>query len=186
MSQTKSMILAALFAALTAVGALIRIPTPISSFTLQVLFVAMSGVLLGRKWGFLSQAAYILLGLVGLPVFVSGGGFGALLQPTFGFLLGMAAMSYLVGYIVERRGAKAFTVLWACALGLIPLYAIGLPYMHLILTVYMKLGQSIWDTVWGGMMIFLPWDALKIAVTALLCAKLYPLLHRSAAVSPSL
>ena len=44
----------------------------------------MSGVLLGSKWGFLSQAAYILLGLVGLPVFVSGGGLGALLQPTFG------------------------------------------------------------------------------------------------------
>ena len=58
--------------------------------------------------------------------------------------------------------------------------------MHLILTVYMKLGQTIWDTVWGGMIIFLPWDALKIVVTALLCAKLYPLLHRSAAVSPSL
>ena len=160
MSQTKSMILAALFAALTAVGALIRIPTPISSFTLQVLFVAMSGVLLGRKWGFLSQAAYILLGLVGLPVFVSGGGLSALLQPTFGFLLGMAAMSYLVGYIVERRGAKAFTVLWACALGLIPLYAIGLSHIHLILTGYMKLGQTIWVTGWGGKGVFLAWGGL--------------------------
>ena len=40
MSRTRSMVLAALFAALTAVGALIRIPTPVSSFTLQVLFVA--------------------------------------------------------------------------------------------------------------------------------------------------
>lgn len=181
MSQTKSMILAALFAALTAVGALIRIPTPISSFSLQVLFVAMSGVLLGSKWGLLSQLTYILLGLVGLPIFVSGGGPGAMLQPTFGFLLGMAAMSWLVGFIIERRGAKFFTICWACALGLIPLYAIGLPYMHVILTVYMKLGQTIWDTVWGGMMIFLPWDALKIVVTAALCVKLYPALRRRTA-----
>lgn len=181
MSQTKSMILAALFAALTAVGALIRIPTPISSFSLQVLFVAMSGVLLGSKWGLLSQLTYILLGLVGLPIFVSGGGPGAMLQPTFGFLLGMAAMSWLVGFIIERRGAKFFTICWACALGLIPLYAIGLPYMHVILAVYMKLGQTIWDTVWGGMIIFLPWDALKIAVTAALCVKLYPALRRRTA-----
>lgn len=181
MSQTKSMILAALFAALTAVGALIRIPTPISSFSLQVLFVAMSGVLLGSMWGLLSQLTYILLGLVGLPIFVSGGGPGAMLQPTFGFLLGMAAMSWLVGFIIERRGAKFFTICWACALGLIPLYAIGLPYMHAILTVYMKLGQTIWDTVWGGMIIFLPWDALKIAVTAALCVKLYPALRRRTA-----
>ena len=181
MSQTKSMILAALFAALTAVGALIRIPTPISSFSPQVLFVAMSGVLLGSKWGLLSQLTYILLGLVGLPIFVSGGGPGAMLQPTFGFLLGMAAMSWLVGFIIERRGANFFTICWACALGLIPLYAIGLPYMHVILTVYMKLGQTIWDTVWGGMIIFLPWDALKIAVTAALCVKLYPALRRRTA-----
>ena len=181
MSQTKSMILAALFAALTAVGALIRIPTPISSFSLQVLFVAMSGVLLGSKWGLLSQLTYILLGLVGLPIFVSGGGPGAMLQPTFGFLLGMAAMSWLVGFIIERRGAKFSTICWACALGLIPLYAIGLPYMHVILTVYMKLGQTIWDTVRGGMIIFLPWDALKIAVTAALCVKLYPALRRRTA-----
>ena len=181
MSQTKSMILAALFAALTAVGALIRIPTPISSFSLQVLFVAMSGVLLGSKWGLLSQLTYILLGLVGLPIFVSGGGPGAMLQPTFGFLLGMAAMSWLVGFIIERRGAKFFTICWACALGLIPLYAIGLPYMHAILTVYMKLGQTIWDTVRGGMIIFLPWDALKIVVTAALCVKLYPALRRRTA-----
>ena len=181
MSQTKSMILAALLAALTAVGALIRIPTPISSFSLQVLFVAMSGVLLGSKWGLLSQLTYILLGLVGLPIFVSGGGPGAMLQPTFGFLLGMAAMSWLVGFIIERRAAKFFTICWACALGLIPLYAIGLPYMHVILTVYMKLGQTIWDTVWGGMIIFLPWDALKIVVTAALCVKLYPALRRRTA-----
>lgn len=181
MSQTKSMILAALFAALTAVGALIRIPTPISSFSLQVLFVAMSGVLLGSKWGLLSQLTYILLGLVGLPIFVSGGGPGAMLQPTFGFLLGMAAMSWLVGFIIERRGAKFSTICWACALGLIPLYAIGLPYMHVILTVYMKLGQTIWDTVCGGMIIFLPWDALKIVVTAALCVKLYPALRRRTA-----
>ena len=47
MSRTRSMVLAALFAALTAVGALIRIPTPVSSFTLQVLFVALSGAILG-------------------------------------------------------------------------------------------------------------------------------------------
>lgn len=180
MSKTKSMILAALFAALTAVGALIRIPTPISSFTLQVLFVAMSGVLLGSKWGLLSQLTYILLGLVGLPVFVSGGGLSALLRPTFGFLLGMAAMSCLVGFIVERRGAKFSTICWACALGLVPLYAIGLPYMHLILTVYLHVGQTIWDTVWGGMLIFLPWDILKIVITAALCVKLYPALRRQA------
>ena len=87
MRKTTSMILAALFAALTAVGALIRIPTPVSSFTLQVLFTAMAGILLGKKWGAASQAVYVLLGLTGLPIFTSGGGPGAFLQPSGGFLV---------------------------------------------------------------------------------------------------
>ena len=87
MHRTKSMILAALFAALTAVGAFLRIPTPVSSFTLQIMFTAMAGVLLGRKWGAVSQAVYVLLGLLGLPVFTNGGGLGVVLQPTFGFCL---------------------------------------------------------------------------------------------------
>mgnify|MGYP002514908971 CR=1 FL=1 len=74
MKQTRSMILAALFAALTAVGAFIRIPTPVSAFTLQVFFAAMAGALLGRKWGMASQLIYVALGLLGLPIFTSGGG----------------------------------------------------------------------------------------------------------------
>ena len=57
--------------------------------TLQYLFTAMAGLLLGRRWGALSQAVYVLLGLVGLPIFTMGGGFGYVFQPTFGFLLGL-------------------------------------------------------------------------------------------------
>lgn len=181
MKKTKAMILAALFAALTAVGAFIKIPTPISSFTLQILFTSMAGVLLGWKWGAASQAVYVLLGLVGLPVFTSGGGLSAVFTPTFGFLLGMIPMAALIGWIVEKKGAGFRTICLACLAGLMVLYVIGLPYMHLILTVYLQKEWTIWQTVKGGMLIFLPWDLLKILVTALLCVKIYPALHRSSA-----
>ena len=59
--KTRTLILTALFAALTAIGAFLRIPTPISSFTLQVFFTSMAGVLLGAKYGALSQAIYVRL-----------------------------------------------------------------------------------------------------------------------------
>ena len=73
-NKTRMMILAALFAALTAVGAFIRFPLGTMSVTLQFMFTAMAGVLLGAKWGAVSQAVYVVLGLVGLPVFTMVGG----------------------------------------------------------------------------------------------------------------
>ena len=48
-AKTRMLLLTALFAALTAIGAFLKIPTPWSSFTLQVFFVCMAGVLLGPK-----------------------------------------------------------------------------------------------------------------------------------------
>ena len=83
--KTRDIVLTALFAALTAIGAFIRIPTPWSSFTLEIFFVCMAGILLGAKLGALSQAIYIALGLIGLPNFTSGGGPGYEFQPTFGY-----------------------------------------------------------------------------------------------------
>ena len=65
-SKTRSLILAALFAALTAIGAFLKIPLGALSLTLQFLFTAMAGVLLGPRWGAASQAVYVALGLAGL------------------------------------------------------------------------------------------------------------------------
>ena len=166
MKQTKLLILSALFAVLTALGSVIRIPTPVSSFTLQIFFCAMSGLLLGSRWGVVSQIVYLLLGLAGLPVFATGGGFGVFLAPTGGFLLGLLPMAWITGKV---RGEFR-----ACLLGLGALYAIGLPYMHLIVTVYLQRPWSIWQTVLWGMVIFLPWDLLKMAVAAWLCRKIRP------------
>ena len=179
MRKTTAMILSALFAALTAVGAFVRIPTPVSSFTLQILFTAMAGVLLGPKWGATSQAVYVLLGLVGLPIFTSGGGVGALLRPTGGFLFGMIAMAWVTGYAVKKYGCGFWKICLACTLGLLALYAVGLPYMHLILTVYLRQDWSVGQTVFSGMVLFLPWDALKTVVAALLCTRLYPVIYRN-------
>ena len=77
--SARKLVYTALLAALTAVGAFIRIPIGISVITLQFLFTAMAGVLLGPGGGALSQGVYVALGLVGLPIFTAGGGFGYVL-----------------------------------------------------------------------------------------------------------
>ena len=98
------MVLASLFAALTAVCAWLSIPIPPVAFTLQTFGLLLTLGVLGGKWGSISILLYLLLGLVGLPVF-SGFRFGAaaLLDATGGFLWGFAAGALVYG-LLERFG----------------------------------------------------------------------------------
>lgn len=171
--SARKLVYTALFAVLTAVGAFLRIPLGVSSITLQFLFTAMAGVLLGPACGALSQGVYVALGLIGLPIFTAGGGFGYVLQPTFGFLLGLIPAAAIIGAI-SRRSSSPLRLALACLAGLAALYAVGVPYMALILNGYMGKGMSVSGLLWAGMIPFLPGDAIKIAVTALFC----PLLRK--------
>lgn len=168
--KTRTLILTALFAALTAVGAFLKIPFPLAAITLQFFFTAMAGTLLGKKYGALSQAVYVLLGLVGVPIFALGGGFSYIFQPTFGFLLGLIPAAWVIGSIAKRPLTFWRSVI-AMLAGLAVLYAIGVPYMALIANGYLGKGLTFWQVLKNGMLIYLPGDLLKIAAgSALSCA----------------
>lgn len=177
-SNIRSMTLAALFAALTAIGAFIQIPLGFTSITLQVMFSCLAGILLGARWGAISQAVYVVLGLVGLPVFTQGGGLGYLLQPSMGFLFGLILLSWLVGRLTSRDCSPLRVVL-ACIAGELAMYAVALPYMYAVLDLYLGMERSFPEVVWGGMVLFLPGDAVKIAVTALVSGPLLKAVRRT-------
>lgn len=164
-TNTKMLAQAAVMAALTAVGAFIRFPLGAMSFTLQDMFTVLAGVLLGWKWGAASQAVYVALGLLGLPIFTQGGGLGYVFQPSFGFLLGIIPAAALTGYLAGEKG-ELKKVVPACIAGLAVMYLIGVPYMGMILNLYMNKGLSVWTIVKTGLLIYLPGDALKVAVVA--------------------
>ncbi len=166
--KTRTMILCALFAALTAVGAFFKIPFALAAISLQFLFTAMAGVLLGAGYGALSQAVYVLIGLVGVPIFALGGGFSYIFQPTFGFLLGLIPCAFVIGKLAKRPLTFWRTALSMLA-GLAVLYAIGVPYMALIANGYLGKGLTFWQVIRSGMLIYLPGDLLKITVGSLLC-----------------
>ena len=180
--KTKDMILVALFAALTAVGAFIRIPFAVSTITLQLLFTALAGVLLGARCGALSQAVYVLLGLAGAPVFASGGGPQYVLHPTFGFVLGLIPTAYIIGRLTERD-ASPRRIASACLAGFAALYLIGVPYMGVICNAYLGRGLTVWQILKSGMLIYLPGDCLKVAACALLAPQLTRALARAGAGS---
>ena len=83
--KTRRMVLCGLFSALIAIGAFLQVPVPFMDyFTLQFLFVTLAGMLLGSRFGSVSVEVYVLVGMVGIPVFAAGGGFQYLFRPSFG------------------------------------------------------------------------------------------------------
>lgn len=165
--KIRTMTRVALFAALTAVGAFIRIPLGYSSITLQTFFTAMAGCVLGPWYGALSQLVYVALGLVGLPIFTQGGGIGYLMQPTCGFLIGLIPAAWVIGRIAGRK-PEPKQIVPACLLGYGVLYAIGMPYMALILNTFLGKGMGFSAIMWAGMIPFLPGDMIKILCITLL------------------
>lgn len=177
-TEIRSMVLAALFAALTAIGAFIQVPLGFTSITLQVLFTCLAGVLLGPKWGAISQIVYVVLGLVGLPVFTQGGGLGYLVKPSMGFLFGLILLAWAVG-MLTRTSRSPLRVVLACVVGEVAMYAVALPYMYAVLNVYMGMVKSMTDVIYGGMLVYLPGDAVKIAVTVLVSGPLLKAIKRA-------
>lgn len=163
--KTKYLTRCALFAALTAAGAFVRVPVGGLIYTLQLLFTLLSGALLGAKHGALSQLLYVALGLCGLPVFGGGGGVTYLLQPTCGFVLALPLCAWLVGQLRGR-------LVPACLMGTAAVYAAGLLYMALIFNVYLGRELGLWPLAAAYVLPYLPGDALKLCVCVLLCRRL--------------
>ena len=101
-NKTKNLAYCALFTALIAVGAFIRVPVPVVPFTLQYLFTMLAGLLLGPRLGTIAVGTYVLLGLVGLPIFTQGGGFWYVFQPSFGYLIGFCVGTFVTGWLAQR------------------------------------------------------------------------------------
>ena len=174
--RATDIVMIALFAALTAVGAFIKIPIPYVPLTLQTLMVMFAGLVLGSRRGALSQILYLVIGLIGLPIFAQGGGPGYILQPSFGFLVGFIAGAYIIGKIVEKEPVPKFPrVLTALLLGQAAIYLIGISYLYFIFNFIIHKPMSLTATLAIGLFAFIPGDIIK---TILAAAVLVPIRRR--------
>jgi biotin transport system substrate-specific component len=168
------LILCALFTALIAIGALIRIPVPPVPFTLQILFVMLAGLLLGSKRGATSVLTYIIIGLVGVPVFAGGGGIGYVLVPSFGYVIGFVFGAYTIGKIAEKSRLTYVNLLMACFAGMLIIYAFGLVYLYIVSNFIISSPIGIAALMMNGLLKSLPKDIAFCFVCALLGKRLLP------------
>lgn len=178
-TKTRNMILVSLFTALTAVGAFIKIPLGTVPITLQFVFTALAAILLGARLGALSQIIYVLLGLMGIPIFTGGGGLNYIFKPTFGYLVGFILGAYIIGYIVSKyKNPDPLKIFIACLVGTIVIYAVGVPYLYIVLKYVSGVNITFYKALNAGALVFLPGDLLKCILISIIGAKVIPALKK--------
>lgn len=165
---------AATFAVATAVAAQIAVPVPGTAvpMTLQTLAVMLAAMTLGARLGSLSMGLYLLMGLVGLPVFAHGlGGLGAFTGATAGFLAGfIIAQPALNAALRLGGGGRAGIGRLALAVGL----ALGVIYLAGFVGL-VTLGQrSIADALVKDLAPFALGDLTKGAIAVVIGLKVVP------------
>ncbi len=166
---------ALLFAALTGIGALIRIPTSPVPVTMQVFFVLLSGMVLGPFWGALSQVLYLCMGLAGAPFFAAPpyAGPAVLLGPTGGYLWGFVLAAGATGWVSEKLASssrKRIPVLgYACGgiAGIAAIYTAGTAWLGTWLSMHGASPSAVFEL---GVRPFILVDLAKAAAAASLAS----------------
>jgi biotin transport system substrate-specific component len=151
------------FALITAVSAQVAIPVKPVPFTLQTMMVVLAGAFLGARDGAYSQFLYLLLGIMGLPVFaqVPDGaiGFARIIGPTGGYLLAFPLAAFITGYVIEKYKNYFAVVLAMLAANLIIL-AIGVIHLEVF---YLK---DLSASLTAGAAVFSVWTVVKVFASA--------------------
>lgn len=167
--RLRRLALAALLAALTAVCAQIALPNPLLPgvpFTLQIFAVCLTGALLPPRWAFASQAVYLLMGAVGLPVFAGGAaGPAVLFSVVGGFLWAYPFAAAVCAWVAGAR-CPYLRLAAAEVVGIAVVYAGGLAGMVALGHLPLNTGTVL------GLTSFLPWDLIKALLAATVTLRL--------------
>ena len=161
--KTRDLTMIAVSAALLCIAGPLSIPAGPVPLSLATFAVYMAGAVLGAKKGAAAAALYLLIGIIGVPVF-SGfeSGFQKLAGPTGGYLLGYLPCAFLTGIGTEKSAGRKWFLPAMAAAGTLVLYIIGTAWFML------STGNVIGPALSLCVLPFLPGDAAKIIAAFLL------------------
>lgn len=169
--RTVRLVRIAVFVALIIVGAFVKFPVGIVPVSMQFAFCMFASLMLGGVDALACVAIYVVMGLVGIPVFSQGGGFAYVLQPTFGYVLGFLIAAPVGGFVARGLKNDAVLKFWRLLLGalcsLVIVYVVGVTYMYLMLNFYVGTAMSASKAWLVGCAVFLPTDTAWCVVGAL-------------------
>lgn len=170
--KTIDIVYIGLFAALIAVCSWISIPLTVP-ITLQTMAICLVAGLLGAKRGTITTVIYILLGLVGVPVFAGfSSGPAALLSPSGGYIIGFIFTALIVGIVSDKAKGKMLPLIISMVIGILVCYVFGTAWFAVVYAKQNETATTL-KTILGWCVIpFLIPDAVKIAVASILTNRL--------------
>ena len=163
MKNLKQLTIAAIMAAIMCILGPLSVPIGPVPVSLTVLFVFFAIYLLGTKLGTVSYIVYLLLGLVGLPVFSGfAGGPAKLFGPTGGYLIGFIPVCIVSGLIIEKARGRWYIEFAGMVLGLLILYAFGTSWLAF------QANMTFSQALAAGVIPFVIFDIIKLVLAMLL------------------
>lgn len=164
-------LMAAVISALSPISITIPMsPVPIS---LSTFAIYLTLYILGATYGTISTMIYVLLGIIGAPVFTGfSGGIGKILGPTGGYIIAYIFMAIIAGCIIERNYSSGFMCFLGMAIGTIVLYIVGTLWLSHILNMTFIEGLGV------GVIPFIPGDIVKMVFAYIIGKKLRLILSK--------
>lgn len=165
--NTKNLTLIGLMSAVLCILGPISLPIPVSPvpISLGMFAVYLTVYILGMKKGIISVCIYILLGLVGLPVFTAfGSGIGKVLGPTGGYLVGYLFIALVFGFFIDKWKTNQALIFAGMILGTAICYLLGTVWLA------RQGGMSFLAALAAGVIPFIPGDLAKIIITMLVAS----------------
>lgn len=170
--KTIDIVYIGLFAALIAVCSWISIPLTVP-ITLQTMAICLVAGLLGAKRGTITTVIYILLGLVGVPVFAGfSSGPAALLSPSGGYIIGFIFTALIVGIVSDKAKGKMLPLIISMVIGILVCYVFGTAWFAVVYAKQNETAATLKTILSWCVIPFLIPDAVKIAVASILTNRL--------------
>jgi biotin transport system substrate-specific component len=170
--------LAGMFVALMAIGANISTIAPFLHvggvpITLQTFFAILAGAILGSRLGSIAMIVYMLVGIVGVPVFADFyGGLSIIIRPTFGFIISYIFTAFIIGKIVEKKKSMAAFII-ASLIGMAVNYLFGTNWMYFAYKIWAAAPEGFtYKMAWLWMVAPLPKDIILAVLAGMMAYRL--------------
>lgn len=166
----------ALFVVLMIVSAYISVPFIPMPLTFQTAICVLAMLLLGARRAALAMGCYLVLGIIGVPVFSKGGGFWYVSEPSFGYIIGYVVSVLVAGFVVRYDKKITFKrAFFASLLAVAIDYFIGIVYFSIIWKLVLKSSGLLFAVLTYNLS-FIIKDIALCAIASFIAVKTLPLL----------